>query len=69
MVQIFKTNVTNKIEVELQSVILSKENPGYKINFDLDDCDNILRIKNVVIANNSSSICLEKLGHTCEALN
>ncbi|MEN5234098.1 hypothetical protein [Sphingobacterium faecium] len=69
MVQIFKTNVTNKKEAELLSVILSKENPDYKINFDLDDCDNILRIENVIIANNSIIICLEKLGYTCEALN
>ncbi|CDS92240.1 hypothetical protein [Sphingobacterium faecium] len=69
MVQIFKTNVTNKKEAELLSVILSKENPDYKINFDLDDCDNILRIENLVIANNSIIICLKKLGYTCEPLN
>lgn len=69
MVQIFKTNVTNKKEAELLSVILSKENPDYKINFDLDDCDNILRIENLVIANNSIIIYLKKLGYTCEPLN
>lgn len=61
MVQIFKTNVTNKIEAELQSVILSKENPGYKIKFDLDDCDNILRIKNIVIAFNLWSLRRDRM--------
>lgn len=69
MVQIFKTNVTNKKEAKLLAVILSKENSDYKINFDLDDCDNILRIENLEIANHSIITCLQKLGYTCEVLN
>ncbi|MCS3552465.1 MULTISPECIES: hypothetical protein [Sphingobacterium] len=69
MVQIFKTNVTNKKEAKLLAVILSKENPDYNINFDLDDCDNILRIENVEIKNHCIITCLQELGYTCEILN
>lgn len=68
MVQIFKTNVTNKKEAKLLAVILSNENPEYKINFDLDDCDNILRIENFEIANHKVIFCLERMGYTCEVL-
>ena len=64
MVQIFKTNVTNKKEAKLLAVILSKENPDYNINFDLDDCDNILRIENVEIKNHCIITCLQELGYT-----
>lgn len=68
MVQIFKTNVTTTKEAKLLSVILSKENPEYKINFDLDDCDNILRVENLEIVNDDIITCLQKLGYTCEVL-
>ncbi len=46
MVEIFKTKVKSRqyakrIILELNTVL-----PTAKINFDLDDCDNILRIEN-----------------------
>lgn len=44
MVEVFKTNV--KSEQSAQRVIskLSKTHPEAKISFDLEDCDNILRV-------------------------
>tara|TARA_R110002050_G_scaffold34230_1_gene86574 strand:+ start:14085 stop:14333 length:249 start_codon:yes stop_codon:yes gene_type:complete len=45
IVEIFKTNVNNQ---RLASMIISDLNqlyPEYRINFDLEDCDNILRIE------------------------
>ncbi len=45
MVEIFKTNVSSK---RLASKVLSALNaymPGYCFNFDLDDCDRILRVQ------------------------
>jgi hypothetical protein len=45
MVEVFKTNITeNGKAVEIISM-LSHHLPGCKINFDLQDCDNILRVK------------------------
>jgi hypothetical protein len=44
MIEVFKTNITNRA---LSSEIINKLNemfPGYQSNFDLEDCDNILRI-------------------------
>lgn len=45
MVEIFKTNVGSNSESKIILRLLSKSFPGYKINFDLDDCDRILRIE------------------------
>jgi len=45
MVEIFKTNVE---EVSMASIIVEKlhqEFPAYRINFDLNDCDRILRVE------------------------
>lgn len=45
MIEIFRTNITrqkdaNKILNKIHSAF-----PGFEANFDLDDCDHILRIK------------------------
>ena len=45
MVEVFKTNVTELADAELLIGELHKAFPFYKVNFDLDDCDNILRIE------------------------
>lgn len=45
MVEIFKTNVRNKSKSRTIVSMLEKNFPKYKINFDLDDCDKILRIE------------------------
>ena len=45
MVEVFKTNVTADADADLLIRVLHKAFPSYKANFDLDDCDRILRIK------------------------
>ena len=50
MVEIFKTNVQQqKLAVRLLAA-LSQEFPYCRINFDLDDCDRILRVEGDDIA-------------------
>jgi len=43
MVEIFKTNVKNKRLAGRVLRILHANLPGYLFNFDLEDCDRILR--------------------------
>ena len=43
-VEIFKTNVQNDAEATRLLSGLNQLFPGYRINFDLQDCDKILRI-------------------------
>ena len=45
MVEVFKTNVNSKAVAEFIVYLLNRNYPDYEANFDLDDCDKILRIK------------------------
>ena len=45
MIEIFKTNITNKKDAENVLDKIHSAFPGFEANFDLSDCDHILRIK------------------------
>lgn len=45
MVEVFKTNVTRQSQALGLLVLLRQYFPKSKLNFDLDDCDKILRIQ------------------------
>ncbi|HVM86653.1 MAG TPA: hypothetical protein VMT76_00595 [Puia sp.] len=68
MVEVFKTNVEEPRQAEKLIDILSRNFPAHRINFDLDDCDKILRIESY---NNHASGIIETLrenGFLCEEL-
>lgn len=44
MVEVFKTNVTNPQQAEELIGLLRNLLPGSNVNFDLEDCDRVLRI-------------------------
>ncbi len=45
MIEIFKTNVQNEFDSNYIIAIIKRQYPNYKINFDLEDCDKILRVE------------------------
>jgi hypothetical protein len=45
MVEVFKTSVNDPAEAEMLIGLIHKRFTDYKANFDLEDCDKILRIK------------------------
>jgi hypothetical protein len=45
MIYIFKTTVDSKSKLEFATALLSELLPHALWNFDLEDCDNILRIE------------------------
>jgi hypothetical protein len=68
MIEIFKTNVQ---EIEQSKMIVAKlleHYPNSVINFDLEDCDKILRIHSVSISNIKIIELLNAHGFYCEAL-
>jgi len=68
MVEVFKTNIQDKITADNVLAELMCIFPESIINFDLDDCDNILRIESEnVIPENVSSVLISK-GFECEVL-
>ncbi len=46
MIEIFKTNVGNKRAAKVILEEIGMHHPDYKCNFDLEDCDKVLRIEN-----------------------
>lgn len=44
-VEVFKTNVSATDEANMLIRQIHGSFPGYKANFDLDDCDHILRVE------------------------
>ena len=64
-VLVFKTSVRHKYHVD----ILAPELKDYgKWNFDLDDCDKILRVENDQVSGKAITAILEKYGFKCEEL-
>ena len=45
MVEVFRTNVNERFHADQLLEQIHKSFPAYKANFDLEDCDKILRIK------------------------
>jgi hypothetical protein len=45
-VEVFKTNVLNKRAAKIILEEIGLHQPEYKCNFDLEDCDKVLRIEN-----------------------
>ncbi|PZX94235.1 hypothetical protein DOS84_06325 [Flavobacterium aquariorum] len=70
MIEIFKTNVQFQKEARLIVDQLQSKLVTAKINFDLEDCDKILRIEGTKKINNQYIIIyLKQLGYNCEILD
>jgi hypothetical protein len=69
MVHIFKTNVQEEDGANAIVQKLSEQFPSSKINFDLEDCDKILRIEGSHIDNKTIIDVLIIKGFRCEILN
>lgn len=66
--EIFKTDVNNKQTSEMILNLLKTSYPHLKINFDLDDCDNILRIQGYDFSLNNIVEIVCNTGHYCELM-
>ena len=69
MVEVFKTNILKQKEAKHMLTILSKEFPSFKINFDLDDCDKILRVQGKDICNEKIVALINATGFQCLAFD
>jgi len=69
VVEVFKTNVTDREVADKIISDLSLTLPQSRINFDLTDCDNILRIESSThIHIESISEQISRWGYQCEVL-
>jgi hypothetical protein len=68
MIEVFKTNIAEQTHAMEMTMLLQHHFPGSKVNFDLDDCDNILRIEGDNIAPDRITTLLRFRGFVCETL-
>ncbi len=68
MIEVFKTNVKNADESAKLIRQLQTHFPSCKINFDLDDCDRILRIEGGAICTTTIITVLQHNHYQCEIL-
>lgn len=69
MVEVFKTNVRKKAQSKILLCILSEAFPSSKINFDLSDCDKVLRVEGDNIEALRIMILVKEYGFKCELLD
>lgn len=69
MIEVFKTNVEHGDHARLLIDEIKKLHNDYEVNFDLDDCDSILRVKSSVVIQTASLIeLLQHLGFEASVL-
>ena len=68
MIELVRTNVEIPGEAALLAGKLAETLPGSRINFDLDDCDRILRIEAVSVQPEDIRRLLSMAGYLCERL-
>ena len=69
MVEVFKTNVQQKRQAKILLDILSRQFPLFRINFDLEDCDKILRVEGEDIPQEKITRVVKESGYHCMALD
>lgn len=70
MIEVFKTNVEYRDHARLLIAEIKNRHEDYEVNFDLDDCDNILRVKSASRAIHAASVIelLQRFGFEASVL-
>ena len=69
MIEVFKTNIDNEHEAEKVHHLIVHEFPEAAVNFDLEDCDKILRINVLFIDARKIIELVISQGYCCEILD
>jgi tRNA G26 N,N-dimethylase Trm1 len=69
MVEVYKTNVRHKRQARRLLDVLSKQFPMFSINFDLEDCDKILRVEGKDIPQEKIAKLVTENGYQCNVLD
>ena len=69
MVEVFKTNVQKKTQSKMLLCILSEAFPSFKINFDLSDCDKVLRVEGDNMEALRIMMLVKEYGFNCDVLD
>ena len=68
MIFVFKTSVKTKMQVKKLKLHIDKRLPKAKWNFDLEDCDRVLRVEELSPCRERIIQVLSAHGYKCEIL-
>lgn len=68
MIEIYRTNIEDDNEAAAIAVSLLKEFPYLKVDFDLEDCDHILRVQGKFIPCKQIRSMVSNSGYECSIL-
>ncbi len=68
MVEVFKTDVRKTGEAKRLINLLLQHFPGTLINFDLEDCDKVLRLEGESVLPGKVELLVTERGFSCKAL-
>lgn len=68
MVEVFKTNIQQQKQAEFLLTVLGRHFPLSRINFDLKDCDKILRVEGETVLPKQIIEIMNSNGYSCEVL-
>ena len=69
MVEVFSTNITCPLAARTVLQKIRENFPDYRVNFDLEDCDKILRVESLsAIAKEKLSLLIANQGYKAEVL-
>ena len=68
MIEVFRTNIKTTSDAHNLIEMLDQLFPGSRINFDLHDCDKILRVEGNDFSADAVVSLLSKKGFNCEVL-
>lgn len=69
IVEVFKTNVQRESDKDYVIAVIKTQFPDYKINFDLEDCDKILRVEGIDLQCDNIIDYVNCLGYLCKRLD
>ncbi len=68
-IEVFRTNIGTVKEAAVMAGKLAEKLPGSRINFDLEDCDRILRVEAAFVCPDQVRGLLLESGYHCERLD
>jgi hypothetical protein len=69
MIEVFKTNVEHHHQAVTLTSILSQQFPLLRIDFDIDDCDRILRVEGETVVSATIIDIMATNGYSCHILD
>ena len=67
-VEVFRTNVLTAMQAARLLRLLGERFPDYKVNFDLEDCDKVLRVEADDVSADDVIALVTERGFACHAL-